>query len=406
MEWVDKIREDFVMNQIYFDNAASTLKPKQVINALNDFYLNHYANVHRGIYRLSEEATEMYENARRTIAKFVDAKPNETIFTKNASESLNLVADSLVRYFRDNLKAKRINILTTEIEHHSNIVPWFIAKERYNNSNFKIDVEFLRIRKQERKGSTNIMLDIDEKKITNADIIAITLASNVLGKTYENEIKEIKRLNKDAIIVADATQYLPHKSFNLKKYIDFFAFSGHKMLSPTGVGVLIGKEKILNEMPASLGGGEMISEVTIEGYKPNELPYKFEAGTPNFVQAYGLAKAIDYLNKINMKKIENYENQLRDYMFEKMLNLEKKHKIKLITHNQNMPLFAFTHYKYHPHDIAAFLDNKNIAIRSGFHCAMPLHKALKIDGTARASLYFYNTFEEIDEFVNVLKNCR
>ncbi|MEM2031942.1 MAG: cysteine desulfurase [Candidatus Woesearchaeota archaeon] len=382
---LEKIRNDFHFEQIYFDNAASTLKPKQVIQAMNDFFLKHYANTHRGLYRLSEEATELFEDSRRKVAEFVNAKPEEIVFVKNTTEGINLIANSLTDYLLE--KEKEINVTISELEHHSNIVPWqILAKKK------KIMLDFVKIDKNTK------YIDVEdlEKKVKNTDILSITASSNVTGKNINKETLKIAK--RARFLILDLAQYIPHHEFNLKAHA--FAFSGHKMLASTGIGVLKIDKDLAKEIPPFLGGGEMISKVTKEDFSTAEIPQKFEAGTQPFVEAYSLKAAIDYLNKLGMKNIEKYEKKLRDYLYERLTKLNN---IELIS-EPDQALFAFRHKKLHCHDVSALLNEKNIATRSGFHCAMPLHNALNFNqGSVRASLYFYNTFEEIDMFVDVLK---
>ncbi|MEM4499886.1 MAG: cysteine desulfurase [Candidatus Woesearchaeota archaeon] len=382
---IEKIRADFKFNQIYFDNAASTLKPKQVIEAMNDFFLNHYANPLRGIYRLSEEATELFEESRKSIAKFCNVKPEEIIFTKNATEGLNLIAYTTCRFLKEN--QKDVNVVISELEHHSNIVPWQILKEKY-----KINLKIVGIDKKTK------YIDIDEleKACETADIVSITASSNVTGKNINPDALRI--IKKVPYQILDVAQYIPHKRFEIKATA--FAFSGHKMLASTGIGVAKIDKDLGEQLPPLFGGGEMIEFVTKDMFKPAKLPQKFEAGTQPFVEAYSLKAAIDYLENIGMENIEKYEKKLKEYFYEKISNLNN---IKIIS-TPDQCLFSFVHKKLHPHDVSAILNNHNIATRSGFHCAMPLHQALKLDsGTVRASLYFYNTFEEIDYFIDCIR---
>lgn len=391
---IEKIREDFpiLSKVIYLDNAASTQKPMQVIEEMRNFYLHHYSNVHRGIYRLSEEATEMYEKARKKIAEFINVKKQEVIFTKNTTESLNLVADTLIRYLLKN--RKKVRVLISIKEHHSNIIPWLICKERYKN----VELDYVYLDK-----SNQISVEDFERKLKKCDILSLTGLSNVSG--YKTPMSFFKRAKEEGkITIMDGAQLVPHSKIKIK-YVDFLAFSSHKMLGPTGIGVLYGRYKILSEIPCFLGGGEMIKEVYENKYIADEIPYKFEAGTMPIAEAIGLRSAIDYINKIGIERIEKYERKLTKYLYEEIEKLKLgRIKIPFKWSENKIGIFSFYHKKIHPHDFSYLLDKYNIATRAGFHCAMPLHNYLNIKSTVRASLYFYNTYEEIDKFVNAVKD--
>ncbi|RIB35316.1 MAG: cysteine desulfurase [Candidatus Nanoclepta minutus] len=401
---VYKIREDFPILKrkirgkplIYFDNAATSQKPRQVIEKIREVYENHYANIHRGIHTLSQEASELYENAHKDVAKFINAKDwREIIFTRNTTESINLIAYS---YGLNNLK-RGDKIVITIMEHHSNIVPWqFVSKK----TGAKLEYVFLE----------NYRLNLDElgKKVDDkTKIVAVTHMSNVLGTI--NPIKEIIEIahKKGAIVVIDGAQSVPHMKVDVKKLdIDFLAFSSHKMLGPTGIGVLYGKEEILEKMEPFLYGGDMIKDVDMYDAVWNDLPWKFEAGTSNIVDGIVFSEAIKYLERIGMENIENYEKTLIRYFLDKYLEI-KNEKIKLIGPEEEKDrgsVFSFVFESYHPHEAAKILDLEGIAVRSGYHCAHPLIKYLGIfekGGTVRASLYLYNTKEEIDRFFEVIK---
>ncbi len=348
------LRADFPILKrplIYFDNAATSQKPKQVIRATTDFYENSNANIHRGIHDLAEEATEQYETARKKVAKFVNAKSEkEIIFVRNTTEAINLLAFTL----------KPKEVTTTIMEHHSNYLPWQrIAKLKVVNTD----------------------------KDLKGDFIAVAHASNVLGT--------INQIPKGKIVVVDGAQAVPHFKIDVQKLgCDFYAFSGHKMFGPTGIGVLWGKQELLEKMPPFLVGGGMIS---------GELPEKFEAGTPDIAGAIGLGAAVDYLEKIGWEKIEKQEKILTEKMLK---NLKLLKKLKLYGPEKNrVPVFSFSIDGIHPHDAAQFLNDKyGIAVRAGQHCARPLHQHLGVPATLRASLAFYNTEGEIDIFLEALKD--
>ena len=379
---LNKIRKDFLFLErgiIYFDNAASSQKPRQVIDAIKEFYEMHYANVHRGIHKLSEEATDAYEKARENIARFINAQPNEIIFTKNSTEALNLIAYSIFKTF------PKSTIVSTVMEHHSNFVPWQqLCKE--SNWPFKV----LKINKEREL----LFEDIGE-------VFAITHASNVLGTI--NDLKAIKEIIGDKILIGDGSQAVPHLPIDVKKMdVDAYAFTGHKMLGPTGIGVLYVKSDLLKRLKPFLYGGDMIARVYINKTIFADPPAKFEAGTPMIAQAVGLSKAVDYLKSIGMENVRKHEIELLNYAMKRM---EEINGLKIIgpkNVNKRTGLIAFNINK-HPHDVAAFLDKHNIAVRSGMHCAHPLHDFLGLKGSVRASFYIYNTKEEIDRFIEALQ---
>ncbi len=400
---VYKIRNDFPClkrkirgkDLIYFDNAATTQRPKQVIEAIKEFYENYNANVHRGVHTLSYEASVKYEEAHQKVAEFIGAKGmEEIIFTRNASEALNLVAYSIGIHELE----EGDEIITTLMEHHSNIVPWQMLRKVK-----KIKLHYVNVLK-------NGTLDLEHlEKLLNkkTKIVAFTLASNFLGTiTPAKEIIKIIRNKSDAIIVCDGAQAVPHIKVNVKEIdCDFLAVSGHKMLGPTGTGFLYGKKHLLEKMEPFLYGGDMIFEVTTEGATWNELPWKFEAGTPNIAGGIGLSAAIDYLNEIGMENIENHEKELLEYALRRMREIED---IEIYGHKEQdaLGLISFNIKGVHPHDIAGICDEEGIAIRSGHHCTQPLMRHFCIENSARASFYIYNTKEEIDVFIEVLKKIK
>jgi len=384
---IEKIRKDFPIlknrNLVYLDNAATTQKPKQVIDSIKDYYENYNANIHRGVYKLSEEATLKYEEAHDKVARFINALPEEIIFTKNATEALNLVA------YTSKL-TKEDEILVSKMEHHSNLVPWQQLSKRTGAKLNFIDVD--------EDGKLD---EINFNK--NTKILAITHVSNVLGTI--NDIKKLAKLahENNTLIVVDGAQSAPHIKVDVKSLdVDFFAFSGHKMLGPTGIGCLYGKRELLENLDPFLFGGDMIREVSLEDSKWNDIPWKFEAGTSNIVGGIGLGVAIDYLNKIGMDEIENYEKKLAKYALDKLKGIKG---IKIYGSKERAAIISFNLNNIHPHDIATLLDQKNIAIRGGHHCAMPLMHNLGIKGSARASFYIYNTKEEIDLLAKELEKA-
>ncbi len=398
---VAAIRADFPILQrrvhglplVYLDNAATSQKPRSVIETLTRYYENTNANVHRGVHTLSEEATAQYEAARAKVASFIGSCcPKEIIWTRNASEAMNLVAQS---WGRANLKPGD-RVLLTEMEHHSNIVPWQILAAEIGFDRHVANV--LEI----ADDGTLILDDLPQLLTPRTKLFAFTYMSNVVGTI--NPVKELTRAAHQvgARVLLDACQAVPHMPVNVQDLdVDFMAFSGHKMLGPTGIGALWGRRELLNAMPPWMGGGDMIREVHLSGFKPNELPWKFEAGTPAIAQAIGLGAAVDYLQKIGMEDIHRTERELTAYAMEHLREI-KGLRILGPAAEQRGALVAFTLEAAHPHDIAAVLDNLGIAIRAGHHCAQPLHERYGIPASARASFYLYNTKEEVDLLVKGL----
>lgn len=395
------IRKDFpILNQkingkslVYFDNAATAQKPKQVIEAISNFYKTSNANIHRGIHALSEKATAEFEKARKKTAKFIGAKDSrEIIFTRNATESINLVAYS---WGRANIK-RGDEIMLTQMEHHANIVPWqILAKE------VGAVIKYVPITK-----AGELDLEILPKLITKkTKLVGIVHASNVLGTI--NPVEKIARIAKKAgaAILVDGAQSVPNMPVDIKKFgCDFFVFSSHKTMGPSGVGVLWAKKELLEKMPPFLGGGEMIKRVSFDKAPEfNEVPQKFEAGTPNIEGVIGLGTAIDYLNKIGMARIRKYEQELTAYALKKLSALNGVKIYGPKTAQKRVGVICFNLGKIHAHDLATLLDEEGIAIRSGHHCAMPLMKVLGVPACARISFGAYNTKKEIDYFVNALK---
>ena len=379
---------------IYLDNAATTQKPRQVVEAIREFYENYNANVHRGVYKLSVEATEAFENARAKVAKFINAKDSEIVFTKNATEALNLVAYS---WGLCNLK-RGDRILLTEMEHHSNIVPWQLVAKHTGAV-----VDYIPINED------GLLVDEDVDRLLNLGpkIVSITQASNVLGTI--NNVKEIvgKAHRVGAITVVDAAQSVPHMQVDVKDLdCDFLAFSGHKALGPLGVGVLYGKRDLLKEMNPFLGGGDMISRVSLSGAEWNELPWKFEAGTSSVADVIGLGAAVDYLNSLGMGRVRAHEVKLTEYALKRLSEISDIRIYGPMDLDKRGAVISFNLSSIHPHDLATILDEEGIAIRAGHHCAMPLMTKLGVTATARASFYIYNSETDIDVLVEGLYKAR
>ncbi len=381
---------------IYFDSAATSQRPRQVIEAIENFYKNDNANPLRGLYDLSVRATEAYENARHTVATFLNAREDsEIIFTRNASESLNLVAYT---YGLTNIKAGD-EIAVSIMEHHSNILPWQMVAERTGARLVWMECD---------KESGILSIDEIKSKISpKTKIVALNQVSNVLGCT--NPVKEAAELahKAGAVIVVDGAQSMPHMKVDLQDMdADFFVFSGHKFCGPTGCGGLYGKKPLLEAMPPFLRGGEMIEYVTREGATFAEVPAKFEAGTVNAGGAVGMAAALDYLSQIGLENIAAHDNALACRLMEGLKAIPEVHVIGHPDGNRHCGIVTFTIDGVHPHDIATVLDSEKIAIRAGHHCAQPLGAYLGLPATARASLYLYNTEEEVDIFVEKVKKIR
>lgn len=395
----ENVRQDFVLLQntdrVYFDNAATSQKPKCVIDAVQEFYEKYNANVLRGLYPLSVEATERYENARKTVQRFIHAAcPEEIIFTRNATESMNLVAYS---YGMANLKAGD-EILVSILEHHSNILPWQMVSRATGAKLVFLECE---------PDGTIPKEKMDEAFSEHTRLVAVTQVSNVLGCV--NDIPElVKRARAcGAVILMDAAQSAPHMPIDVQKLdVDFVAFSGHKMLAPMGIGVLYGKQELLEKMPPFLTGGEMIETVSSYDAVYAELPHKFEAGTVNAGGAVGLAAAIDYLESYGMDTLHAVEQELTAYLFRGMNAIPHVHVLGSQREDNHTGIVSFTVDQVHPHDISEVLSSDGMDIRAGHHCAQPLHDHLGIHSTARASLMFYNTKEEIDRFLESVSNIR
>lgn len=375
---------------IYLDSAATSQKPLVVIDAMDAYYKEMNANIHRGVHALAEEATQAYESARMRIGDFIGVKdPREIIFTKNTTESINLVAKTWARQAlgKDDL------IILTPMEHHSNLVPWqILAAEK------DLELDFIDL-------TPDGLLDLNcyERLLERKPkLVAFTHMSNVLGTI--NPVKEMISMAHQAgsVTLLDAAQSVPHMSVNMKELdVDFAAFSAHKMCGPTGIGILYGKAELLSGMPVFLGGGDMIKKVALRSFQPNDLPHKFEAGTPPIAEAIGFGVAVDYLSGIGMDQIAAYERELTAYAIERLEEVPGVTVYGPKVEDRG-GLVSFTLEGIHPHDVAQILDGEGIAIRAGHHCAMPLHQNLGITASSRASFYLYNTRADVDALVDGL----
>jgi cysteine desulfurase/selenocysteine lyase len=393
---VEKIRADFPVLKreihpgvplVYLDSTATSQKPVAVLDAMDGFYRWRNANIHRGVHTLAEESTEAYESARQRVAEFIGSpSPKQVIFTRNTTEAINLVAYT---WGRVNINADDVIILT-EMEHHSNLVPWQILAAEKN-----IRLEFIPV-------SVDGFLDLDEyKKLLelHPKLVAFAHMSNVLGTI--NPAAEIIRLAHaaGAIVLVDGAQSVPHQKVDVQALdCDFLAFSAHKMCGPTGIGVLYGRRTLLEAMPPFLGGGDMIKRVYLRTFTPNELPHKFEAGTPPIAEAVGFGAAVNYLASVGMEAIAAHEKATVSYAIERLEEIPGVSVFGPPVKNKG-GVASFTLKDVHPHDIAQILDGQGVAIRAGHHCAMPLHEKFGIPATARASFYLYNTQAEVDKLV-------
>ncbi|MBU8637799.1 MULTISPECIES: cysteine desulfurase [Bacillus] len=397
---IKDVREQFpILHQqvnghdlVYLDSAATSQKPRVVIDAMNEYYRSYNSNVHRGVHTLGTRATDAYEGAREKVRAFIRASSvQEIIFTRGTTTALNTVA---ISYARANLK-EGDEIVITHMEHHANIIPWQQAAKATGATLKYIPLQ---------EDGTLSLEDVKQTITHQTKIVAVTHVSNVLGTI--NPIKDIAKIAHDhgAIIVVDGAQSTPHMQIDVQDLdCDFFAFSGHKMCGPTGIGVLYGKKDLLNNMEPAEFGGEMIDFVDLYDSTWKELPWKFEAGTPIIAGAVGLGKAIDFLNDIGMEEVSRYEHQLATYALERFKELDgatvygPQHRAGLVTFNLD---------DVHPHDASTVLDTEGVAIRAGHHCAQPLMKWLGVSATARASFYLYNTEEEIDKLIAALRKTK
>lgn len=400
---VDAVRADFPIfgepvngrELVYLDSAGTSQKPRQVLQAMDDFYVEANANVHRGAYYLSDQASRRMEGARTKVARFVGAADrSEIVFTKNATEALNLIAAS---WGRAHLNKGDVVVLSV-IEHHANIVPWhMLAAER------GIELRFIDVDETGHLDLSNLDTLLD-----GAKLVSITAMSNVLGT-----IPPIRRIVDaahavDALVAIDGCQYVPHLPTDVGELgVDFMAFSGHKMCGPTGVGVLWARREILDDMPPFLGGGGMIGNVTTDGFTCAEVPHKFEAGTPPIAEIVGLGAAVSYLESLGMEAVRRHEVELTSYLLRRM---HEHHGDDIVIHGPSEPaerggVFSFTYKEVHPHDLSQVLDDHGVNVRAGHHCAKPLMKHLGAIATARASLYVYNNESDVDRLVEALDSA-
>jgi cysteine desulfurase / selenocysteine lyase len=402
---VEKIRQDFPILKrkvmggkplVYLDNAATTQKPLAVINAIHDYYTNYNSNIHRAVHQLAEEATKAYEDTRVKAAKFINARSTEEIiFTRNTTEAINLVAYS---WGRANIK-KDDKIVITEIEHHSNIVPWQILTQEKGAKLEYIGVDddgYLKMHEYKEY--------LDSGKVK---LVSVSHMSNVLGTI--TPIKEIIKMahEKGIPVLVDGAQSVPHMPVDVQSMdCEFMAFSAHKMLGPTGVGVLYVQRDVLEKMPPFMGGGDMIREVHKYETRYNDLPYKFEGGTPNIADVIGFAAAIDYLEKIGMDRVREHEIDITRYALDKIRNVKGVTIYGPINVKDRGGVISFNIGDIHPHDLATIMNDHGVAIRSGHHCAQVLMERLDVSATSRASFYIYNTKEEVDTFIEALSEAR
>jgi cysteine desulfurase/selenocysteine lyase len=424
-----KIRQNFPILKrkingkplVYLDNAATSQKPKQVIEAVADYYEQHNANVARGVHTLANEATQLYEKARMRVADFIGAEKEEVVWVRNATEAINLVAFS----WGLNKLQKNEVIVTSVLEHHSNLLPWRMVAERTGAKLRYVDIDDqgrLLMRGRSRTKIPGVVVGSLEKVLDDrVRLVAVAAKSNMTGalQPVGEVVKMVRSRSERAVVVLDGSQSVPHIKTNVKKLgVDFLAFSGHKMLGPMGIGVLWGKRQKLEEMPPFLRGGDMISEVTLMNQKWNVVPHKFEAGTPNVAGAVGLAAAIDYLEKVGMERIHEHEVELTEYLLNK---LKAPRKVRQVgprgKQNQKLKIemygpeeakdragvVSFNVHGVHAHDVAQILDSEGVAVRSGQHCTGPLLERLGIPASVRVSFYLYNTKEEVDRLIEGLK---
>jgi cysteine desulfurase / selenocysteine lyase len=400
----DTIRSDFpILHQehspgvplIYLDNGASSQHPQAVIESMRDYYARYHANVHRGIHKLSEEATTAYEQSRDKMQAFINAAGREEIiFTRGTTESINLVAQS---WGRENLKPGDV-VVSTQMEHHANIVPWQILSAQIG-----FELRFIPI-------TAEGLLDLDVLQTWLNDdpvkLVSVVHMSNVLGTI--NPVEDIVKIAHaaGALVLVDGAQSVPHMPVDVQSLdVDFMAFSGHKMVGPTGVGILYGKRHLLDAMPPWIGGGDMIERVSFDGSTWNDLPYKFEAGTPSIAQSIGLGCAVDYLSVVGMDAVHQHEQTITQYAYEALSAIEGL-TIYGPAADQRGGLVSFTLKGIHASDVAQMLDADGIAVRSGHHCAQPLHDLLGVGATTRASFYLYNTLAEVDKLAESIKKTQ
>lgn len=390
---VNKIRKGFKIyeknpNLVYLDSAATSLKPEVVLDKMMEYYHQYGVNIHRGVYRLSYTATDEYDKARNKIASFINAKDEEIVFTKNVSESLNFIALT----YGDKVLNEGDEVITSELEHHSSVLPWMKICEKK-----KAHLKYIPLNDEKR-----ITIDNFKKVLTpKTKVIALTYVSNVMG--YVTPIKEIIKIahERNITVIVDAAQAIQHFKVDVKELdCDFLAFSGHKMMGPTGIGVLYGKASILKSLNPLEYGGDMNEEVSLDSVTVKEIPYRFETGTPAIAEAIGLGRAVDLINEIGLENIENHIRELYLYASKK---LEEIDGITVYNKNADEGVIAFNIDGVHPHDAATIFDENNVCLRAGHHCAQLLTKNLKVPGTLRASFYMYNNKEDVDVFITSCK---
>jgi cysteine desulfurase/selenocysteine lyase len=402
---VANVRKDFPIFErtirdgkrlVYLDSGATSQKPWAVINAESDFYSKHNAAVHRGAHQLAEEATDAYEGARAIVAEFLGAQENEIIFTKSATESINAVAYAMGNAEPGNRFALTASdsIVVTEMEHHANLIPWQQLAKRTG-----AQLKWFKVNQDSRLDLSNI----DQVITANTKVVALTHQSNVLG-TINPLDAIVKRAHEvGAVVVLDACQSVPHVRVNVVELdVDFLAFSGHKSVGPTGVGILWGKSELLSELPPFLTGGSMVTSVTMESATWADAPQKFEAGVPNMAQAVGLGAALNYLSNIGMDAIAQHERSLTGYALDKLLQIPG---LRIVGPQDNVDrgaALSFTIKDIHPHDVGQYVDSQGIAVRTGHHCAWPLTKIMNVPATTRASFYLYNDEQDVDALVEAL----
>lgn len=383
---------------IYLDNSATTQKPQAVIASIANFYENYNSNVHRGIHKLAERSTLEFENARQSIAEFIGVNADEIIFTSGSTESLNMVSQMLFEYFHETKEKK--TILLSEMEHHSNILPWMLLAGKLG-----WEIDYVKLTKDYELDLEDLFEIVRTK---NVSIISLTHMSNVLGtiNDIDDIFSRIKTISTNTVCIVDGAQYIPHHKLDLKSSnnIDFYVFSGHKVMGPTGIGILFGRKSLLKRLnPPKVGGG-MISNVQRNSFTTAESPEKFEAGTPNISGAIGLSEAVKYIKESNTIEKEKYMSELIKLTMTELNNINELTLYGPQNTDKRGPVFSFSIDGIHPHDIAQLLDQDGIAIRAGHHCCQILHKeTLKIPATARASLYFYNDIADIKKLSQSLK---
>jgi len=387
------LRREFPIYQshpqlVYLDNSATSLTPQSVIDKMNDYYYNYRANINRGVYQMSYQATDEYENAREKIARFINCDPREVIFTKSTTDGLNKVC-----YMYKNRLEKGDQVIVTQLEHHSSVLPWQVASKE-----LELTLTYIPLTSEGMITAENF-----KKVITNrAKVLAITYVSNVMG--YISPLEEIIKIAHDhgMIVIVDAAQAIPHFRIDVRKLdCDFLAFSGHKMLGPTGIGVLYGKAEILKTLKPVDFGGDMNEEVNLYDVQIKDIPHCFEAGTPAIAEAIGLGAAVDYLENLGYDNIAKHEHALHQYALEKLTKISG---ITIYNPKADIGVISFNLDNVHPHDASSLFDERQICVRAGHHCAQLVTRWLQCNGTIRASIYFYNTYDDIDRFAKAVED--